>query len=109
MERFVKGDVVIVPFPFAEMNAAKRRPAVVVACLEGDDLILCEITSSRVDKYSIQIGINDFAKGKLQVASSARPNRLFTFYNKSIEYKIGRLTDQKTREIIKKIEEILHS
>ncbi|MCK4735836.1 MAG: hypothetical protein KAT65_25505 [Methanophagales archaeon] len=41
MERFVKGDVVVVPFPFSDLSSAKRRPALVIAELEGDDLSLC--------------------------------------------------------------------
>ncbi len=40
MAAFVKGDVVIVPFPFSELSQAKRRPALVAAKLQGDDLIL---------------------------------------------------------------------
>ncbi len=48
MATFVKGDVVIVPFPFSDLSQAKRRPALVVAKLTGDDLILCQITSQAV-------------------------------------------------------------
>lgn len=43
MGRFVKGDVVVVPFPFSDLSAAKHRP--VLASLAGDDVILCQITS----------------------------------------------------------------
>jgi mRNA interferase MazF len=45
MARPVKGDVVVVPFPFSDLTQAKRRPALVLAGLEGNDLILCQITS----------------------------------------------------------------
>jgi len=45
MARFVVGDVVIVPFPFSDLTQTKRRPALVVAGLSGEDLILCQITS----------------------------------------------------------------
>jgi len=34
MEGPVKGDVVIVPFPFPDLSAAKRRPALVLAVHE---------------------------------------------------------------------------
>ena len=43
MATFVKGDVVIVPFPFSDLSQAKRRPALIVAKLTGDDFILCQL------------------------------------------------------------------
>lgn len=39
------GEVVVLPFPQTNLQAGKRRPALVVADLPGDDLILCQITS----------------------------------------------------------------
>jgi mRNA interferase MazF len=41
VEQFVKGDVVVVPFPFSDLSTVKRRPALAVAALGGDDVILC--------------------------------------------------------------------
>lgn len=40
MAKFVKGDVVVVPFPFSDLSSTKRRPALVFATLTGNDLIL---------------------------------------------------------------------
>ena len=48
MAKFVKGDVLVVPFPFSDLTQAKRRPAFVLAGPFGDDLILCQITSQVV-------------------------------------------------------------
>ena len=48
MAKFVKGEVVVIPFPFSDLNQAKRRPALILAALEGDDLILCQITSQTI-------------------------------------------------------------
>ncbi len=79
MARFVKGDVVVVPFPFSDLTRAKRRPALVVAEMERDDLILCQITSQRIrDRYAIPIDDKDFQTGSLKQRSNGRPNRLFT-------------------------------
>lgn len=62
MARFVKGDIVVVPFPFSDLTSAKRRPALVIAELEGDDLILCQITSQQIrDRYAILIDDSDFS------------------------------------------------
>lgn len=79
MGKFVKGDVVVAPFPFSDLSAAKRRPALVIAALTGDDVILCQITSKSVaDSYAISIKSTDFATGSLSQDSNVRPNRLFT-------------------------------
>lgn len=39
MEKPVVGAVVVLPFPHSDLTAGKRRPALVVANLSGDDLI----------------------------------------------------------------------
>jgi mRNA interferase MazF len=48
MGRFIKGDIVVVPFPFSDLSGAQKRPAWVLANLRGDDLILCQITSQNI-------------------------------------------------------------
>ena len=108
MARFIKGDVVVVPFPFSDLTHAKRRPAVVVAELEGDDLILCQITSQKVrDKYAVPLGDEDFESVTLKRKSNVRPNRIFTADRHIILYRVGHLKSEKTNQIIEKIVEIL--
>lgn len=66
MGSFIKGDVVVVPFPFADLSASKRRPALVVAVLNNNDVILCQITSqTRRDTYSVELSKADFVDGHL--------------------------------------------
>ncbi len=108
MERFVKGDVVVVPFPFSDLTQSKRRPAIVIADLEDNDLILCQITSHSIkDKYAVPIGDNDFETGTLLRRSNVRPNRIFTADFHIILYRIGHLKNEKIKEIIDKIVSIL--
>lgn len=45
MGKPVAGEVVVLPFPQTDLQAGKRRPALVVASLPGEDVILCQITS----------------------------------------------------------------
>ena len=104
MARFIKGDVVVVPFPFSDLTQIKRRPALVVANLLGDDLILCQITSQNIkDSYAIAISNNDFSSGGLNQNSNIRPNRIFTADSKIIIYKVGQLKIEKLTEVISKI------
>lgn len=88
MERFIKGDIVVVPFPFTDLTQLKRRPAFVVTALEGEDIILCQVTSQKVkDKHAILISNNDFESGTLRHKSNVRPNRIFTADRKIVLYK----------------------
>jgi mRNA interferase MazF len=108
MGAFVKGDVVVVPFPFSDLSAAKRRPAFVAVALTGDDVILCQITSKTIaDSYAIPISDSDFTTGSLQQDSNTRPNRLFTTDSNIIRYRVGTLTRDRTQKVIEKIVQIV--
>ncbi len=74
MGAFVKGDVVVIPFPFSDMSSTKRRPALVIAPLSGVDVILCMITCQhRNDGYSVPLDNADFDSGSLNQPSDIRP------------------------------------
>ena len=108
MGRFVKGDVVVAPFPFSDLKSNKKRPAAVVASLTGDDVILCQITSKATsDGYAVSLTSADFQTGALRQDSNIRPNRLFTADSKIILYRAGVLTKTKLDEVVKKITDIV--
>ena len=102
------GDVVVIPFPFSDLSQSKRRPALVLIVLQGNDIILCQITSKSIkDNYSIPVDQNDFASGSLNQESNIRPNRLFTADNQIILYRIGNIKKIKLDQVIDKIVEII--
>ena len=108
MERFVKGDIVVVLFPFSDLSDSKRRPALVLADLIGDDIILCQITSKDVsDIYSIPLVQNDFSLGSLDRPSNLRPNRLFTADKNIIVKKIGQIKKEKYSTVTDSIKELI--
>jgi mRNA interferase MazF len=108
MGAFVKGDVVVAPFPFSDLSAAKKRPVLVIATLTGDDVILCQITSQAVgDSYTVRLTDRDFSSGGLRQASSIRPNRLFTAESSIILYRAGTLSPAKLQEVLAKLVQIL--
>jgi mRNA interferase MazF len=105
---FVRGEVVVVPFPFSDLTQAKRRPALVIATLEGDDVILCQITSKTVrDRYSISLEESDFERGSLKQSSNIRPNRIFTADSHIILYSAGSIKAGKLAEVVDKAIEII--
>ncbi len=108
MERLVKGDVVVLPFPFSDLSNSKRRPALVLARLKGDDIILAQITSKfRLDEYSIPLNEEDFKKGGLNRSSLVRTNRIFTADQSIILYKVGSVKESLMNIITQKIIDIL--
>jgi mRNA interferase MazF len=108
MEKFVKGDIVVIPFPFSDLSGSKKRPALVLADLQGDDIILCQITSQQTkDKYAIEIHDQDFKLGKLTAPSNIRPNRIFTADKNIIIKKAASLNQQTVNAVIQKIVSIL--
>ncbi|HEX8021614.1 type II toxin-antitoxin system PemK/MazF family toxin [Mucilaginibacter sp.] len=90
MAGFVKGDIVVIPFPFSDLSGSKKRPALVLADLQGDDIILCQITSQQ-SKDIYAIDQTDFANGSLPIASNIRPSRIFTADKKMIIRTAGTL------------------
>jgi mRNA interferase MazF len=104
MGKFIKGDIVVVPFPFSDLSASKKRPALVLADLKGNDIILCQITSRDIkDQYSIFISDNDFETGQLPVSSNIRPNRIFTADKNIIIKKTAKLKGVAIEKTIQKI------
>lgn len=58
------GSVVLVRFPFTDYTASKLRPAVVLADVDRNDWILCQITSNPyADNRAIGIIEADFVSG----------------------------------------------
>ena len=110
MERLIKGDIVVLPFPFSDLSNFKKRPALVITTLKSDDLILCQITSQNIsDEYAVTLSNEDLVSGNLKRKSNIRPNRIFTADEKIILYKVGSLKENKLNQVIGKIIEIIKS
>ena len=107
MGKPVVGEVVVLPFPQTNLQSGKRRPALVVADLVGDDLVLCQITrNERADGLSVPLILSDFERGRLTVDSFIRANRLFTVEQSVILYAAGKIKDTKLQEVRSKIRQL---
>ncbi len=110
MEGLVKGDVVVLSFPFTDLTTTKKRPALVAANLDDDDAILCQITSKeRKDKHAIQLEKDDFKEGQLKDTSNIRSNKLFTANKEVILYKVGTINAKKLKEVEEAVIKIFKS
>jgi len=110
MAEFVKGDVVVVPFPFSDLASSKRRPALVLAKSGASDFVLSQITSKSVsDEHAVAIEATDFDAGGLSVTSNIRPNKLFTADASIIAYKAGNLKVETTNAVVAAITRLLEN
>ncbi len=100
MGKLAVGTVVLVMFPFSNLKGQKVRPALVLANVEFDNIILCQITSKPyTSKIAIGLKSVDFAKGSLPVVSYVRPDKLFTADTAIIKSSVGQLTP-KSKEVV---------
>ena len=102
------GSVILIPFPFSDLSQSKLRPAVVLAPVDRDDWILCQVTSKHyTDPRAIEISDKDFAKGSLQIVSYVRPGKLFTAHLSLFKSEIANLHPQAFQRIITAVISIL--
>ena len=105
--KFEKGDVVIFHFPFSDKDDSKKRPSLVVAALKGDHIILAQITGQpRPDLDLLDLKSKDFQSGGISRDSFIRPSVLFTIHKSKINYKAGRIKQEKIKEVQNKLCEI---
>ena len=104
MGKFTVGSVVLVTFPFSNLKGQKIRPTLVLANVEFNNLILCQITSKPyTSKISICLKPADFATGGLPIISYIRPDKLFTADTTIIKKTIGQLTAKTKNAVLKNI------
>lgn len=90
------GDVVLVPFPFTDLTAAKRRPAVVVSSpaynRRRQDLVILGITSQVTERRGLgEAGIREWKEAGLLKPSVLKP--VVTTIDKNLVLRqLGRLT-----------------
>jgi mRNA interferase MazF len=101
MVKPVAGEIVVIPFP--RIDSGKRRPALVIADLPGEDLILCQITSrAHSDAFAVPLTSSDLERGQLPQPGFIRPQRLFTVEHHIILSSVGKVTAAKFDEVFKK-------
>ncbi len=105
MTRYSFGDIVIIGFPFTNMNSAVLRPAVVLADVGDEDIIVSKITSQRRD-VETDLYINNWQDKGLLRQSYVRLSKIATLNRKDIRKKISSLDEEdqkRAKEILKKL------
>lgn len=104
MEGLVKGDIIVIDFPFSNLRVSKRRPVLVIKVPHGEDVLVVQITSDSYEKsLEIILSDNDFEKGFLKKLSFIRIDKIASIEKSLIKYKIGSIKKDKFYEILDRI------
>ena len=109
MEGFVAGDIIILDFPFTDLQSKKRRPAIVLLVIH-DNLIIVPITSNlqRTD-YCVPLAPQDIIIGELRQQSLIRTDFLITCAKSIVLYTAGRVIESKRVEVAERLCAMLRS
>ncbi len=103
------GDIILIPFPFAEMINTKVRPAAVVAVTKDKykDIIVCAISSVVPSKLSEnEMLITPQSVNKLRVPSVLKVDRIVTLKRKDVIHEMGKLNTtelEKFKKVFRKL------
>ncbi len=106
---YERGDVVLVPFPFADARGAKTRPALVVNDPEYEaetgNLIIAQITS-QAPRFSSDYTLKGWRRAGLVKPSIVRV-KLATLAASLVRYRPGRVSPAELAEVDKRLREVL--
>jgi len=107
-----QGDIVLMPLPFTNLMAQKRRPVLVLSNNKynetTDDLIVAAITSVLDAKpYSVLFSNRDMAEGMLKTDSCIRADKIYTMSQDIVLKRFGRVKSEIVDDVIRKLFEII--
>jgi mRNA interferase MazF len=110
---FAPFDVVVVPFPYADRLAEKRRPAVVVSAPELEKqhglLWLAMITSASHRAWRDDVTISDLKASGLPAPSLLRPAKIATVDAARVVRRIGKLSAKDATDAHAKLRALMAS
>ena len=91
-----QGDVLLVPVPFTDLSAVKKRPVLVVSNdhynISHEDAVAVAITSN-TEQPGIPLSTKDLVTGTLPKPSIIRADKIYTLSQAIVVKKIGNVTD----------------
>ncbi|GAB4240243.1 MAG: hypothetical protein Tsb0034_16640 [Ekhidna sp.] len=102
------GDLILVPFPFADLDVQKVRPSVVIHRTKKHNDIILGAISSVVPKSlgDYEIFIKPNPNNGLRVESIIRVERIVTLREERVIEKIGSLSDTQLNLLLKTLRDI---
>ena len=107
----MKGKIVLVPFPFTDLTAAKFRPALVIH--EGEEDVVVAFISSKVPPKLLETDVlirksdAGFKRTGLKVDSVIRLDKIATILKDLVLGELGELDEELSKEVNQKLKKML--
>jgi mRNA interferase MazF len=90
-----RGDLLLVPFPFTDLSATKRRPVLALTAADTyGDFIALPVTSRPRAEHGIAITETDLESGSLPAPSWIRTDRIVTLNADLVVKTFGRASER---------------
>jgi mRNA interferase MazF len=90
-----RGDLLLVPFPFSDLSATKRRPVLALTTPDGyGDFIALPVTSRPQTEHGLPLLDTDLVNGSLPAVSWVRTNRIVTLNVSLVAKTIGHVSEK---------------
>lgn len=114
MTTYRQGQVVLVPFPFADLGSTKQRPAVIVSAAwynnSRPDCVLAAITSSVptvLEPDMVRIHGAEVTTAGLRMTSVVRSGKIFTIEQNRIVKPMGQLSRASLHRVLDGVRSVL--
>jgi len=107
----MKGKIVLVPFPFTDLTAAKLRPALVI--YEGENDVVVAFISSKIPSELSEVDVlitkkqAGFKKAGLKVDSVIKLDKVATVLKDLIVGELGEFDEELRQEVNQKLKKIM--
>lgn len=108
-----QGDIYLVPIPFSDLRASKRRPVLVISNdtyhSQQQDCLVMALTS-RIDPthaYGLPVGPGDISDGLLPRESQLRADKIFSVHQRILIHRFGVLSSGKFTAAIALLNELV--
>ena len=95
------GDLVLIPFPFSDLQSTKKRPVMVLTSPDRHaDFIGLAVTSVAQPHHAMLVGTTDLLEGTLPEACWIRFDKIFTLSESSIVKTFGAVSPQCLQRVL---------
>jgi len=104
-------EIILVPFPFSDLNGKKVRPALILSKnkfnTENEDVLICAITSNITPSpYTFLIDQTHLEKGNLHEKSAVKVENIAKIHKSLIIKRFAQINEKTFSEILKKLRNV---